>query len=456
MSGDDAAQVVLPAGGGVQGNSVMLPAANTTAFVSPLTVNPSDGSVLRLIECKLNGENYLTWSRLMRMALRAKNKVGFIDGTLTEPAEGDPNKPLWIMANSLVVTWIVNSLEKDLQPSIACIENARVLWEDLRQRFAQGNETRIYQLKSDIYTARQEGRLAADYYGLLKGLWDELDNLLESVVCSCVCNCGATASRQGQREREKAHQFLMGLNSEFATVRSNILSMDPFPSLNRVYQMICQDERQRAVARSHESQGMEAAAFAAKAPVESKPAVQQGGNRPQCDFCNRIGHTRSTCYKLHGRPTNIDGQRGFSGWDNQLKPGSSKGWKGTTGKKQSNAYGRRSTGGFNQANAVQMSQNSTQPSTTLPFSEAQLQRLLSLAGPDEEGETQIGNHFVFIRCNETWIIDTGASRHMTGCSHLLFDSSTLQGDSPVFIPNGKSVQATHIGRPRVEEDDWSR
>ncbi|PKI51565.1 hypothetical protein CRG98_028125 [Punica granatum] len=92
------------------------------------------------------------------MALCAKNKVGFIDGTLFEPGNRVPNKPL-CMANSLVVTWIVNSLEKDLQPSIACIENAWVLWEDLRH-FAQGNEMQIYQLKG------QQGRswLHCDYY----------------------------------------------------------------------------------------------------------------------------------------------------------------------------------------------------------------------------------------------------------------------------------------------------
>ncbi|PKI42148.1 hypothetical protein CRG98_037464 [Punica granatum] len=64
------------------------------------------------------------------MAVWAKTKFGFIGGTLAEPADGTPNKFLWVMANSLVVTRIPNSLDKDLQPSIACIENA----QDERQR----------------------------------------------------------------------------------------------------------------------------------------------------------------------------------------------------------------------------------------------------------------------------------------------------------------------------------
>ncbi|PKI50438.1 hypothetical protein CRG98_029188 [Punica granatum] len=161
----------------------------------------------------------LHWCNL---TLRAKNKVGFIDGTLPKPADGDPNKPLWVMANSLVVTWIVNSLEKDLQPNITCIENAQILWEDLRQCFSQGKETRIYQLKNKIYGSRQEGKLVAEYYGSLKGLWDELDNLMESVTCSYACVCGAAQNRLGQREREKAYQFLMGLNPEFATDRESL------------------------------------------------------------------------------------------------------------------------------------------------------------------------------------------------------------------------------------------
>ncbi|PKI73819.1 hypothetical protein CRG98_005803 [Punica granatum] len=180
----------------------------------------------------------------------------------------------------------------------------------------------------------------------------------------------------------------MGLNPEFATVRSNILSMDPFPSLNCVYQMICQDERQRNIARSQESIGLEAAAFAAKVSGENKPAVQQGSSRPQCDFCNRVGHTRSTCYKLHGPPTNQNVQQSSGGWDNSPKTWNPKGPKGSTGKKQYGGYGKRPPGNSHQANAVQTTQVSNQPFSALPFSEEQIQRLLSLVEPNEEGSSQ--------------------------------------------------------------------
>jgi len=42
-------------------------------------------------------------------------------------------------------------------------------------------------------------------------------------------------------------QFLMGLNSTYDTTRGQILSMDPFPSVNRAYYILQQLEKQRQV-----------------------------------------------------------------------------------------------------------------------------------------------------------------------------------------------------------------
>ncbi|PKH73363.1 hypothetical protein CRG98_050053, partial [Punica granatum] len=60
--------------------------------LSVYTVNPSDYTGVSLINYKLNGSNYLTWSRAMLTALTTKNKVGMIDGTVPRPPEGDPNR----------------------------------------------------------------------------------------------------------------------------------------------------------------------------------------------------------------------------------------------------------------------------------------------------------------------------------------------------------------------------
>ncbi|PKI36266.1 hypothetical protein CRG98_043343 [Punica granatum] len=43
-------------------------------------INMSDSTGVQITSCLLNGENYLTWSRAMKIALTAKGKLGFVEG----------------------------------------------------------------------------------------------------------------------------------------------------------------------------------------------------------------------------------------------------------------------------------------------------------------------------------------------------------------------------------------
>ncbi|GKB05169.1 retrovirus-related pol polyprotein from transposon TNT 1-94 [Tanacetum coccineum] len=79
----------------------------------------------------------------------------------------------------------------------------------------------------------------------LKMLWDELANYDQIPTCICSgCECDLTIKLQKKREEEKVHQFLMGLDVKaYGTLRSNVLSTEPLPPLNRVYAMTIQEER---------------------------------------------------------------------------------------------------------------------------------------------------------------------------------------------------------------------
>ncbi|PKI72647.1 hypothetical protein CRG98_007024 [Punica granatum] len=67
---------------------------------SVFAVNSSDYTGVNLIKYKLNGSNYLTWSRAMMTALTANNKVGMANGSVPRPPEGDPNLARWDMCNA--------------------------------------------------------------------------------------------------------------------------------------------------------------------------------------------------------------------------------------------------------------------------------------------------------------------------------------------------------------------
>jgi Retrotransposon gag protein len=131
------------------------------------------------------------------------------------------------------------------------METAKNLWDDLREHFSIENAPHIYQLKAEIAAAKQQGQSVVAYFTRLKSMWDELSNYSRIPVCKCGgCTCNVSIELVKEREDEKTHQFLMGLDdSIFGTVRSNMLSMDSLPNLNKVYSMVVQEERHRAVAR---------------------------------------------------------------------------------------------------------------------------------------------------------------------------------------------------------------
>ncbi|KAF7127776.1 hypothetical protein RHSIM_Rhsim11G0076400 [Rhododendron simsii] len=53
----------------------------------PFYISPSESPTAVLVSPPLNGDNYGSWLRTITMALRAKNKVGFVDGSIEKPGE---------------------------------------------------------------------------------------------------------------------------------------------------------------------------------------------------------------------------------------------------------------------------------------------------------------------------------------------------------------------------------
>lgn len=58
---------------------------------SPYHLPKSDSLGTMLLSHVIIGENYHTWSRSVHMALKAKNKIGFVNGTIVRSNLTDPS-----------------------------------------------------------------------------------------------------------------------------------------------------------------------------------------------------------------------------------------------------------------------------------------------------------------------------------------------------------------------------
>ncbi|GKV06325.1 hypothetical protein SLEP1_g18226 [Rubroshorea leprosula] len=234
---------------GARGDKAVLKTVNLD---SPYYLHPSDDLGRVLVTSPLTGENFHTWRRAMQNALHAKNKMGFVDGTLKKPSATCPEFLAWTKCNSMVMSWILNALSRELHDNMAYAESA-----------AEAHEP-----------------VPTSSYG---------------------CTCGAKKEFTRTRETEKVHQFLMGLNENFSTIHSQILNMEPLPSLNKVYSMATKEEKQQMVSASR-SPAIEAMALAEKTSYNEKVSTS---GKPRCDNCKSIGHTKERCYEIISYPANV-------------------------------------------------------------------------------------------------------------------------------------------------------
>ena len=205
----------------------------------------------------------------------------------------------------------MNTIDPEVKATLSKYRDAKRLWDTLKSRFSIVNGSRIQQIKSVIARCEQPKTMSiATYFGKLTALWEELNNYEPLITCSCFTSCTAGQQHEKRRESTRLHQFLMGLYPDyFSQTRTNILSTDPLPSLDRAYQLLIQDERVRQAKSTIEEKPPEAVGFAVRTSTgrgrsdnSGNPRERQDRSHQLCTHCNKKGHLVSGCFELIGYP----------------------------------------------------------------------------------------------------------------------------------------------------------
>ncbi|KAG8646332.1 hypothetical protein MANES_10G147201v8 [Manihot esculenta] len=275
----------------------------------------------------------------------------------------------------MVTIWIFSSLSKELIDAFIYAPSSQILWEEIKERFGQSNGPLLYQIKQEINSLTQANTSIMIYFTKIKRLWDEL-TYLKTLPYGNV---------------DKLIQFLMGLNDSYDHIRNHILLLDPLPTINKAYSMVGRVEKQREI---HSD------------TMEDFNLVMMMRNQPQenitCDYCKGNGHTRKTCFKLHG----------YSEWFTELKPKKMKGKGGDCCKLGGDKY-------------MQNQNTVTNETSYTNFS--------GFVGKDSRGypTSRHGKSYV-------WIINSGASSHTCSDLYLFHTISTIPNKNIITLPDGTS------------------
>ncbi|CAL1392815.1 unnamed protein product [Linum trigynum] len=152
----------------------------------PFYLHGSEQPGLQLVAEKLTPTNYNDWSKAVHNALGAKNKLGFVDGSIPDPCQESPNAWAWNRNNIMVFSWIQQAVDPGIRKTIMSCKKAVEAWISLRDRYGQGDMVRIAELIESICNLKQDNQSVTEYYGNLIALRDELDNYqpLEPCVCT--------------------------------------------------------------------------------------------------------------------------------------------------------------------------------------------------------------------------------------------------------------------------------
>ncbi|XP_043725793.1 uncharacterized protein LOC122672372 [Telopea speciosissima] len=153
----------------------------------------------------------------------------------------------WGHSNSMVTSWLIHSTIPSIANRILWTTNARDVWVDLSDRFSQQNAPRIFEIRRSISNHSQASDSVSAFYTALKSYRDELSSYRTITTCTY----GAMTMLNAHVKTDSLMDFLQGLNDSFSVVRSQILLMDPLPSMARAYSLLLQEERQRSLQGSH-------------------------------------------------------------------------------------------------------------------------------------------------------------------------------------------------------------
>ncbi|XP_057543533.1 uncharacterized protein LOC130821771 [Amaranthus tricolor] len=200
-------------------------------------IHPSDTSS-QLVSIKFKGDGYGDWRRCMLIALSAKNKVAFVDGSLPKPSSDFVECKPWERFNDLIISWLLFNLDTTIAKSVLYSNIAREIWKDLEDRYGQTSGPQLYALEHQLSEIAQGIQNIAEFYTSIKRIWDEIHSVYP--LPSCICNLTQKIHKMQQEQR--LIQFLMKLSDDFSNVRSNVLMMQPLPSVNQAYRLLVQEQ----------------------------------------------------------------------------------------------------------------------------------------------------------------------------------------------------------------------
>ncbi|XP_074297859.1 uncharacterized protein LOC141628650 [Silene latifolia] len=334
------------------------------------------------------------------------------------------------------------------------VTNSKELWGELVERYGQVNGMELYQLKKDLNAISQDNLPLIDYYWSLKRTWEESDDLDPIPMCTCgafdACSCHLLKRLLDRETQEKLIQLLMGLNNTYDNVRSHVLTMDFMPTLNKVLGLLQKVEKQKQIVDSVEALPESSAYTSAKHEDDysnsshKKPRVEDLDEKAKKQHCYQFKKYKAAQAKANkgGHSNQGRGRGGFKTRANNAD----------TASYDDDDYYETAMTPLQEEDCLD--QDGDLVSGLVDTITERVLRNISKKFPPNGNCISEASHAYdvsnFMHAS-SWIIDTGASDHMTANSALLDDICDLDKPILIYLPDGTTKLVHQIGIMHLTE-----
>ncbi|RVW42969.1 hypothetical protein CK203_076273 [Vitis vinifera] len=342
------------------------------------------GSPLITSEKLIGSEKYLSWSASVELWFMGQ---GYEDHLVTQEADiPEVDRVQWRKIDAQLCSVLWQSVDPRILLHLQAYKTCFKFWTQAKGLYTNDIQ-RLYKVASAIVHLSQQDLDLSTYIGQIASLKEQF-----LTVMPLTPDVGA---QQTQLDKFFMVLTLIGLRPDLDPIRDHILGSSSVPSLDDVFARLL---------RLSSTQTLPSASASDSSVLVSHTTSRGGrsgtrgrGQRPHCTYCNKLGHTRDRCYQLHGRPPRT----------------------------------------------AHMAQSSDSPLPQPPSSSASQTSQASIASVAQPGNASAC--LTHTSSLGPWILDSGASDHLSGNKDL-FSSITTTSDLPtVTLANGSQTVAKGIG-----------
>ncbi|RVX10385.1 Retrovirus-related Pol polyprotein from transposon RE1 [Vitis vinifera] len=312
---------------------------------------------------------------------------GYEDHLVTQEADiPEVDRVQWRKIDAQLCSVLWQSVDPRILLHLQAYKTCFKFWTQAKGLYTNDIQ-RLYKVASAIVHLSQQDLDLSTYIGQIASLKEEF-----LTVMPLTPDVGA---QQTQLDKFFMVLTLIGLRPDLEPIRDQILGSSSVPSLDDVFARLLRISSTQTLPSDSAS---DSSVLVSQTTSRGGRSGTRGrGQRPHCTYCNKLGHTRDRCYQLHGRPPRT----------------------------------------------AHMAQSSDSPLPQPPSSSASQTSQASIASVAQPGNASAC--LTHTSSLGPWILDSGASDHLSGNKDL-FSSITTTSDLPtVTLANGSQTVAKGIG-----------